>query len=194
VIGDDDGAASGSRFSGIPWLAPGETWPPCAHCGKPMQLFLQLEQRTLPKDVRDHVGEGLIQLFYCTSTDPHCESECEAWAPFAKSVLARRVSPIGRPEKVRAPKGSFPAKRIVAWRRIAETKTSPKENDKLWGYPFWIQGEEYPACPDCGAKMRLVFQIDSDDHLPYAFGDAGCGHLTQCAKHRDRLAFAWACG
>jgi hypothetical protein len=41
--------------------------------------------------------------------------------------------------------------------------------------------------------MHLLFQIDSEDNLPYMFGDAGCGHITQCPKHPHRLAFGWAC-
>lgn len=65
--------------------------------------------------------------------------------------------------------------------------------DKLGGWPFWIQGEEYPHCPDCGARMELVFQLDSKKNLPFMFGDVGCGHITQCPKHKDVVTFAWAC-
>jgi hypothetical protein len=65
--------------------------------------------------------------------------------------------------------------------------------DKLGGWPKWIQGVEYPSCPICNAQMRLVFQIDSNDHIPHMFGDAGCGHITQCATHKDVVTFGWAC-
>ena len=65
--------------------------------------------------------------------------------------------------------------------------------DKLWGWPAWIQGPEYPDCPTCGRAMHALFQIDSDDHLPYYFGDVGTGHVTQCPEHPDVLAFGWAC-
>ena len=47
--------------------------------------------------------------------------------------------------------------------------------------------------PAVSAQMRLVFQIDSNDHLLFMFGDLGCGHLTQCPTHEDVLAFGWAC-
>jgi uncharacterized protein YwqG len=69
----------------------------------------------------------------------------------------------------------------------------PVEKDKLLGWPYWVQSLEYPECPDCGKEMSLVFQIDSEDNLPYMFGDCGCGHITQCKDHPERLAFAWAC-
>jgi uncharacterized protein YwqG len=69
----------------------------------------------------------------------------------------------------------------------------PKTGDKLLGWPAWIQGIEYPECPDCGDSMKLIFQIDSEDNLDYMFGDVGCAHITQCEKHPHRLAIAWAC-
>ena len=41
--------------------------------------------------------------------------------------------------------------------------------------------------------MALVFQVDSEDHVPFMFGDTGCGHVTQCPDHKDVVAFGWAC-
>ncbi len=67
------------------------------------------------------------------------------------------------------------------------------EGDKLAGYPNWIQGVEYPNCPECQRRMQFVFQIDSQDHLPVLFGDVGCGHITQCPEHKQILTFSWAC-
>lgn len=72
-------------------------------------------------------------------------------------------------------------------------KYCTREKDKLLGWPAWIQGIEYPVCPHCKNKMTYVFQIDSNDNLPYMFGDVGCGHITYCACKRV-VAFAWACG
>ena len=65
--------------------------------------------------------------------------------------------------------------------------------DKLAGWPRWVQGAEYPSCPKCKQTMQLVFQLDSEQGLPFMFGDVGTGHVTQCAQHSDVLAFAWAC-
>lgn len=59
--------------------------------------------------------------------------------------------------------------------------------------PLWVQGIEYPNCPVCNQKMRLVFQLDSEDNLPFMFGDVGCGHITQCKTHKTQVAFGWAC-
>jgi predicted DNA-binding WGR domain protein len=67
------------------------------------------------------------------------------------------------------------------------------EGDKLAGYPHWSQGMEYPGCPICREPMRLVFQLASEDHLPYMFGDMGTGHIFQCKTHKDQMFFTWAC-
>ncbi|MFN8019911.1 MAG: DUF1963 domain-containing protein [Acidimicrobiales bacterium] len=68
------------------------------------------------------------------------------------------------------------------------------EGDKLGGWPRWIQAAEYPACPTCGRQMSVLFQLDSNDHVPYMFGDMGIGHITQCPDHQNVVAFGWACG
>jgi hypothetical protein len=33
-----DGDLEASKFAGIPWLSPTETWPVCPNCGGAMQL------------------------------------------------------------------------------------------------------------------------------------------------------------
>jgi len=77
--------------------------------------------------------------------------------------------------------------------RVNEEIFHPSGGDKLGGWPNWIQSPEYPNCPECGARMQLVFQIDSEDHVPFMFGDVGCGHITQCPTHKHVVTFGWAC-
>jgi len=76
---------------------------------------------------------------------------------------------------------------------ILEESVASAGGDKFGGWPNWVQDVEYPACPECGAEMSLVMQIDSEDHVPYMFGDCGVGHITQCPQHLDVVAFGWAC-
>ena len=75
----------------------------------------------------------------------------------------------------------------------AASIAGPQGGDKLSGWPYWVQSAEYPSCPQCGQRMDFVFQIDSENNLPYMFGDVGCGHVTQCPTHKDVVAFGWAC-
>ncbi|MCW8130798.1 MAG: DUF1963 domain-containing protein [Planctomycetota bacterium] len=208
------GPLDGSKFSGIPWLGEGEAWPACANCGEPMQLFVQLNAGSLPPGAGQPFGTGLLQMFYCTNKEAQCEVECEAWAPFGSTVLLRVVEPAGAPRRfARSPVPEPIAPRqIVRWtadydypageeRRqlgidvgdAGEMDGFPREGEKLLGWPLWVQGVEYPNCPDCGARMQHLFQLDSEKNLDYMFGDMGCGHITQCRNHPRRLAFGWSC-
>lgn len=69
----------------------------------------------------------------------------------------------------------------------------PVRGEKLMGWPNWVQGVEYPSCPECGRRMTYLFQIASEHNLPFMFGDSGTGHITFCLNHPSRLAFAWVC-
>lgn len=76
---------------------------------------------------------------------------------------------------------------------LAETIGTAKDGDKLDGWPYWIQGVEYPQCTICSDTMNLLFQVDSEVNIPFMFGDSGCAHITQCPKHKEIVAFCWAC-
>jgi hypothetical protein len=219
VVEAGDGGVTDSKFGGTPWLGATEEWPVCPNCDKPIQLFLQLDLARLPEAVRGEYGTGLLQMFYCTTAEPLCEVDCEAYLPFSESVVLRLVEPGGGAARRPAAEveDPLPPKRIVGWRevedypswqegnrlgiemadegwRTAEHLGVPRAGDKLAGWPYWVQEVEYPDCPKCGARMRLLFQIDSEDNLPICFGDVGCGHITQCPEHKEVLGFGWACG
>lgn len=216
VVEQGEGEAAASKFAGSPYLAPGEAWPACGNCGRPMQPFVQLAGDSLPPEAHTRIAPGeLFQLFYCTREDPQCEVDCDAWAPRAKSTLLRLVTPVESPGGPPAPEGMFPAARIVGWTAeddfpnyeelgILGVKLPDVESDtlaeayphfgeKLLGWPAWVQGVEYPECRVCGRRMELLFQVDSEKNLPFMFGDVGVAHATQCPEHRTELAFGWAC-
>jgi uncharacterized protein YwqG len=76
---------------------------------------------------------------------------------------------------------------------LAHTIANSGLGDKLAGWPAWIQNVEYPDCPRCGQHMVHLFQVDSEGGVPFMFGDAGCGHITQCPEHKDAVALGWSC-
>lgn len=219
VVAGGDGSRLDSKFAGEPFLQEDENYPLCPNCEKPLQLFLQLDLDKLPPAVGDEFGHGLLQFFYCTSDEPLCEVDCEAFFPFSKSVLVRIIEPenLLRPNDRSIFGGAFPPKIITGWEELDDYPNweegeelvgidlneeewdelneagYPRGGDKLSGYPMWIQSIEYPDCPVCGKRMRLLFQVDSDDNVPHLFGDVGCGHITQCKDHKEQLAFGWAC-
>jgi uncharacterized protein YwqG len=78
-------------------------------------------------------------------------------------------------------------------RELAEAISMAAAGDKLGGWPYWVQGSEYPRCPRCAKSMAFVFQLDSEENLDFMFGDSGVAHVTQCPEHPDVVAFGWAC-
>ncbi len=212
---DGNGDSHASRFSGRAWLRSGESWPVCSNCNKPLQLFLQLNLGNLASNGGYPLHEGYVQMFYCTSSAPLCEVDCEAYFPFSKSTLLRVIPADEAVVDTSAPDGAFPAKAIDGWKSVddypswdeleelgvelsddefeALAEEYPLRGEKLFGWPMWIQGPEYPTCPECQTPMNLLFQIDSDESLPDMFGDSGCGHITYCSKHPTVLTFGWAC-
>lgn len=218
VADDGDGPPEASKLGGIALIPDGQSWPTCGNCRRPSQLFLQLRSSDLPAEAGQPFGEGVFQLFYCTSSDPLCEVDADAFFPFSRSVLARVIPLESVPKAIDASpvQSPFPGRQITGWTENddyphsaeivsaganltdgqAATLASqgyPRQGDKLLGWPAWVQDVDYPRCRDCNELMRLVFQIESEDNLPYMFGDSGRGHVYVCPEHANRLAFGWAC-
>lgn len=187
----------------------------CPQCSTPMSLFLHLRAADLPADLSPnfHRHTGTMQVWYCT--------ECDDWESFSKSHVLR-VIPTDAADAADARNGqgsSIGNKVITGWEAVddypeleeasdwgcefseaeeeafyaLEEPNYPQSGDKLGGWPDWVQGVEYPACPECGEPMELVFQLDSEDHLDYMFGDTGCAHVTRCKNHPHQMALGWAC-
>ncbi|MBI5533195.1 MAG: right-handed parallel beta-helix repeat-containing protein [Deltaproteobacteria bacterium] len=185
-VEEGDGPLTASKFGGRPWLSGSEKWPACGHCKKPMPLVVQLEIAKLPEPLRDQIGHGLVQVFYC-KRDTCADSENHS--------LCRLVSPSGAASTARAPKlaKAPPALQIVRWLEFGELPswhelealhlpnlpstvreagfsyndgTAGVEasgpaidahlGDKLGGWPRWIQHRAPPACPICGAEMTTL--------------------------------------
>lgn len=204
-----------SKIGGFPYLRNAEDWPQCPNCQKHLQLFVQLNLEQLP----ERKDQGLIQLFYCTSSEPDCETALKAFFPFSSAVVCRKTA-VNGPSAIIQPviDTIFKEKLITGWEakndyphaeeyeslglemddevlEILEARGlgSTVDKDKLFGWPYWVQGVEYPLDRKTGQQMELLFQLDSEDHLPYMFGDSGVGHLTQSPDNKEELAFGWAC-
>ncbi|MEM1415536.1 MAG: DUF1963 domain-containing protein [Myxococcota bacterium] len=201
-------------MGGLPFLPEGTEHPDCASCRAPLTLLVQLDVAQLPNPQR-HGGEGLLQLFHCMAS-PVCE---DGWRPFARCHLGRRVPKAPGARSAVATAVQFPRWSVQRWVPVddypdeedledtfgrpldeaaraeleAVRATYPRAGDKLGGWPLWVQGPERPPCPRCGRTMEVLFQIESDELIPYTWGDLGIGHWTQCPAHPDVMTYSWAC-
>lgn len=213
---------SESKFGGKPFISlPHYPWPICK-CGKRMRFFLQLNSSTLPAklSIADIYFNGLLQLFYCTENCDGWEpfSDGHVIRVVKSSDLVNPIVATTDEDDTLL----FPCKRITGWNEqidyISETEMQESDEfsldinknnysfydkvredlknlsgEKLFGWPCWVQGIEYPNCRKCNRTMRYIFQVDSERNIPYCFGDLGVGHISQCETHKDEFAFGWAC-
>ena len=127
VTEEGDGPVTASKFSGTPYLAPGESWPTCPRCGEPMALFLQLDLGALPDELGGELGSGLLQMFYCVSRRD-CPIRGEGrLEPFSPYQLLRRVcpSPGGPPPVPPTFDLELPARRITGWEPVEDYPDRP---------------------------------------------------------------------
>lgn len=101
-----------SKIGGYPYLRNEQDWPVCPNCKKNMQLFVQLNLAELPTQQED----GLIQLFYCTNSGLLCEGEMQAYIPFSKSVVCRKIAIEGSSASTKPVLDElFEEKHITSW-------------------------------------------------------------------------------
>lgn len=164
---DGDGPAIASKFAGTPWMGPGEQWPCCGCCGRPMDLFLQLNLPELPRELDGRFGDGLLQLFYCRHTASDGDCRGEGYDPFTDCQHVRVVQPDAAASRCEVPPGLgyYSPRTIVGWNRIDD-------------YPRWSEAtalgltvhrdsdrrEHWIECPEIGlVSERFQEGTDLDD-------------------------------
>jgi hypothetical protein len=225
VVTAEPAAGASSHFGGSPWLPLNAARPNCGRCGNSMTLFLQLDLSTLPAGAPRAGPKRLLQFYFCTSTEPQCwdvDSPRRSVADATNAWLVQTLDATVTGETA-VQDGDLTAKPIVGWKRLVEFPDgldldeigleveSDEEGDllceseiplggsKLGGWPSWIHRTEWIDCPDCGVRMRQVFQLTSGDHVDRVFGCREFGklsvgrdgHVFQCPTHPERFGFSW---
>jgi uncharacterized protein YwqG len=68
----------------------------------------------------------------------------------------------------------------------------PDYRTQVGGYPRFVQGADFPEC-ECGQRMSLLAQIDSEDEAVVMWGDSGCVYLFTCDKHPKQIQMRLQC-
>jgi Domain of unknown function (DUF1963) len=166
-----------TKFGGRPFVeAQKYPWPACT-CGKKMLFFLQLNSNSLPEklEMKEKYFDGLLQLFYC-GADCGVESWSPFSAGHCVRVVKSGDLNAGQAGAVeKGVENVFPFKRVLNWTEktdyISATELSESgemdddaesefvdevteelknlSGEKLFGWPCWVQGVEYPKCRKC---------------------------------------------
>lgn len=209
-----------TKFGGMPWLRKGDEWPTCEACESNMRFYAQIHFKDLDgKSVHAACkNDGLLQLWSCGDD---CDTY-EAFSG-ATSVRIVPSKDFGKGEKIEKPDDVelCPVQLVKQWVKRPElpgqeelgdemgdeaeaddidwlmeliSSANPNQGVKVGGWPGWCQGVEYPECPECGERMtNVLFQLEADIIEGEGLGDCGTAHITQCKKHKSKLAYAWAC-
>ncbi len=212
--GDPSGRVA--KIGGRPWLPEGEAWPTCIECRAAFSLWLQLDLAALPAGAIAARGGGLLQVFACTNLDAECEGfGGDEWTSLTRVIP---VSTQGSTAARDLAGDRQTAYAITGWTRfdtcptddgdwdevvpdvdeaVRELVEAHVENwgggEQLGGWPQWMQGPKFAACPACGDRMEHVFEFGSDVLLDWVFGDFGVGYLQRCPRHPGKLALIWQC-
>ncbi len=137
-VSEGDGGQECSKFSGVPWLLKGESWPTCGYCNDPSQLVLQLNLTECPLKFAGWPEQGFVQVFYCLNEGTYCEEAGDdCFSPFGKFVTARVIESQGEGELVKENpvKGALPTRVITGWKELldypAPTEVEPLTEGKV---------------------------------------------------------------
>lgn len=194
----DNGATAETRFGGRP-SAPADSfiWPTCTSCDGNMQFLGQL---------RANDGDSLLLLFMCQN-DP---GMCEEWdaneggnkviAVGTQSVRLIEPPPVGEVTRpvlhgaalVQVDSDDYDEARDI-W-CDANDASARQILGQTGGEPAWIQGDETPACGDCGNEMSFVAQLEegTDHETAMNFG-GGCAYVYQCTCKARSAKMLWQC-
>jgi uncharacterized protein YwqG len=75
IVRDGEDIPASSKFGGTPVLCQDENWPLCGACQSPMRFYLQLNSQELPQTADPLFEEGILQLFYCSSSQCDCNTD-----------------------------------------------------------------------------------------------------------------------
>lgn len=212
--------SSESKFGGYPYLRDENDWPTCPNCKKNMQLLLQLDLEKLPEkkqtglvqvfyctseeplcDCELESWEAFSEAVVCRIIEINGESaqiEPTIDEIFDENLIKGWQVEDDYPSSEEYENLGIDCEYDELFEEVVELMDQreiglPISGDKLFGWPNWIQGEEYPNDRKTNTRMTYLFQIDSECNLPYMFGDSGIAHLSQSPDNKDELAFAWAC-
>lgn len=69
----------------------------------------------------------------------------------------------------------------------------PDYRTQVGGYPRFVQNADFPECPDCGERMALLAQIDSEEEAGIMWGDSGSVYLFGCGRHPAQVQMRLQC-
>jgi predicted DNA-binding WGR domain protein len=215
-----DGPTLHGRVRGPMTLSPGESWPACPSCKRPLSAVLELDRSRLPDPGLR--AQGLVQLFTC---EAWTNEEATSAACIFDGWLARSHDPSGVLQK--GPSLHGKPTLITGWTqflelppeldRVLDDELEAEEPEVLEAllqtvgaedtgrslYRTWAEGSGQAArnvhklggfatfVQECPVTYtRQLFQLECNGPLDLNLGDVGAGHLLLTPS--GAVKFYWA--
>jgi hypothetical protein len=197
-------APSQARFGGDSAL--GDAWPTCARCDEPSSFVCQLGPRELAASrTKRHVV--LFACWRCMDAGSSDEG------PPVYVIRSWTAAPVGRLERPRAAPRTKPfvvaaagdamtlPSELDASLRAWAAELDPEEpwepelearpsldalrpyDAHAGGHPTWFHPQDVPACVRCGAPMRFLFQVYSEQVGLLERMGRGSLYAFMCGRH-----------
>ena len=76
-----------------------------------------------------------------------------------------------------------------------DTDGEPVTDDKIGGFPAWIQEEAHSHCPECrnNKSMEYRLQISPPEVEGLPFSEGSAIFISQCKIHLQKFGMIWQC-
>ena len=209
-----------SHLGGPPFWPEDEPWPVCGQCDRPLTFVGQVRLdgegaprvgraklltfhycfHCLPCDA-DEASAYRLRLYddidaVRQSQRPRPDADDPdhtRWAPVPCRITFEPVRSVPRwydaePELAGLDLGADPWETYLAAARAVAP--APNVESRLGGYPDWVQGSDWPSCPECGRRMHLIWQLDSEPEARIMWGDTGRVYVFACPLSCSEHALA----
>lgn len=207
-----------SHFGGHPYFEKGEQWP-ADEDGKHLEFIFQVynsPELEMPESI------ALVQFYYDWDYFPFDTADAGWLVKIYNAIDQNNSLFITKPEELETSnfcKLAFkPTVTLPDWEGLDVFESNAMKlsrvlnDDEPWdcygqtvnnlvgeqdfqsqlgGYPLWVQGDATPEGED-GNPMKLLFQIDSEEHAGIMWGDVGLIYVFYDEKS-GRIEFTLQC-
>lgn len=210
-----------TKFGGTPYSEEND-WPICGNCENPLSFIFQCNLADCPHQkaqglftffychecspwgdddfedawlVRRYNAPDKASAFELDNDSPARTNPCSTQLQVAQSLPNWESINDLAPEIAKLSASANSDEPWAAYQQALEQLLGgePELNTAIGGYPQWIQGTDFPSCPNCSKRTRLLAQIDSEEEAGIMWGDSGMVYLFECPKHPDLVQMRVQC-
>ncbi len=180
-----------SWFGPYVFLLENEQLPQCKVCEKKLSPIFQIEVSQLREFFSFQGHDLYLQVFYCAN------EKCDEYGSMDDQAADNFLVRMAKSPALTLSKGSldFATHNITLGPQLDDSESEPTFDDKIGGFPAWVQEESYSHCPECrnnrNMEYRLQFNPPESEGLPFPNGAAI--FISQCKIHHQQFGFIWQC-